>query len=116
MDYSKMTDDELRIKIAEAKGWRHKSRNVWINPIGFEDTPKDWPYEIADAWELESEIADAVEQWSYTNELIRIVYSTLLVDRCQSFAFAHATPRQRCEAWLSWKEAANSHSPALSPL
>lgn len=108
-----MTDDEIRIVIAEDQGWKIKQVSVWekdddvlIVPPG---TPPDlewsrgtgglpnWPKDLNACHELEKTIQRFME------------YEAQLVSVCKSRTIWNATARQRCEAYLrqvgKWKDA-----------
>jgi hypothetical protein len=125
--------DELRIAIAKAKGWKiydmvedkYLSRYLYPLPPGAEidksifeevgvidkplhwrrDAP-DWPRDIAAAYELEAEIPED-QRKAYTGELIAVIAHDCKEAGINSnyWMYFHATPEQRCRAYLAWKEA-----------
>lgn len=119
--------DELRLKIAKAKGYYifripqiiikeyvwvmspdgtslgqagATEEDAWILSLAF---LPNWPRDIAAAFELENEIPPE-ERPNYEFHLIDI---TQAGGDCglELWALIHATPEQRCRAYLAWKEA-----------
>lgn len=68
------------------------------------DPVPDWPNDIAAAWDLEEELPDDARQ-DYADRLAEIIECEGLLDFEYWFKMAHATAKQRCEAWLAWKTA-----------
>lgn len=125
--------DELRLKIAQAKGWRfwkmdanpkmqyacppgenpepmgYGHRMTEVDTVtcawAFDDDATDWPRSIADAWTLEAEIPED-QRIAYSNILYEIVRVDDNYTNGLRWALAHATPEQRCRAWLAWKTGA----------
>lgn len=109
-----MTNDEIRIAVAKAKGWREISLSTRTPPTpGLEcyiDSENkthplyQWATDIAAAWELEYGIPpDQVER--YVLELTRIINAKEDFSTSQRWQLIHATPQERCLAWLASKEA-----------
>lgn len=120
-----MTNEELRIAIATAKGYSVvEKRNIenrayyrllhdgkvvdlWAASASEADAWKfapNYPEDIAAAWELEGEIPlDQVER--YVLELTRVINDKDDISTSQRWQLIHATPRERCLAWLAWKGA-----------
>jgi hypothetical protein len=81
------------------------------------DSVPDWTGNIADAWELEDELPDDGRQ-QYLMSLYRLITPEILggvpdnptqaeIDKANNdyiWALVHATPEQRCRAYLAWKE------------
>jgi len=111
-----MTNDEIRMKIAELKGWEFVPKtNIgqwgWKHNgkfIDYEIDAPNWPENIADAWEL-------VEEWRANGEVDSIVYKTSdipdfkMVDTVHlrhSYIYSEAdtAPLAICLAYIAWKE------------
>ena len=120
-DIDDMSVDELRIAIAIAKDftdiksrWGNLTGKQWIvGPASdsFLIMPiKHWSSSIAAAYELENEI-QGTDRYLYAYELVNIVGQDEpdLID-VTNWVILHATPVQRCKAWLKWREAKNEHS------
>ena len=125
-----MTNEELRLAIAKAKGiqfhvsdggeWiqggyrmhrEYTDKGDLIGKFYYEDDGQpyydlcpNWPTSIADAWELEEELNPS-ERSGYAVELLEIVGCNAQTVTDYDWALIHATPRQRCEAYLAWKAA-----------
>lgn len=122
-DAMRMTPAEVRVAIAKKKGYSKKygimdaaSMNkvdYWVLPEGWTTSVlPDWPSNIADAWELESEIPETDFE-RYANYLEYVVaHDTKTLFRIgqdgkghvHTFFMIHATAEQRSRAWLMWKE------------
>jgi hypothetical protein len=149
MKMDKMTDEQIRVEIAKALGWRvlrktGKRELAWLVsgkgeyrtrglfPSGETDDEimalvfqnKDyfsalpnWPTDIGAAWALEESIPEG-ERGKYAQKLVDVIFQGAVevynsaievnvhldVDgEGVVYALAHATPRQRCEAYLAWK-------------
>lgn len=111
-----MTDDELRRKIAEAKGIEYEVLTFVVgNEYVYKDEEKDqftpipdWPVSIADAFEL----LESDEVYGY--KLLKPVswpwkhqcWIMPKIHPMQKFsAEADTAPRAICLAYLAWKEA-----------
>jgi hypothetical protein len=81
--------------------------------------PQDYPRDIAAAWELESEVESAgrilgPEQSRYVRHLLRVLgieyrrdgEDNVLTCDEDLWAITHATPEQKCRAYLAWKQEA----------
>jgi hypothetical protein len=123
MKMDKMTDEQIRVEIAKALGWKfsrigERSMRAWAwepgesgmddqypmiegNEIKWCGCP-NWPGEIGAAWALEESIPEL-----YRGAYIRELCKVLGFDNFQPILWdlTHATPRQRCEAYLAWKGA-----------
>lgn len=101
--------DELRLRIAKAEGWilnpLYDPLHKWIEPAPLyrRIDPPNWPRDVAAAFELEDEIPES-ERLRYTDCLIRVIYGEAPL-KGRIWDIAHATPEQRCRAYLAWKEA-----------
>lgn len=104
----KLPDDVILVP----DGWRDEV-------IFFRDT-SNWLGNIADAWAMEESIPEDRRE-RYAEILAGIVDDTVffydaevefdpgegMTPREFAFALSHATPRQKCEAWLMMMEAAS---------
>jgi hypothetical protein len=84
--------DELRMKIAETRG---------INPATWDwrfATP-DWTRNIAAAYALEESIPED-QRTAYVTRLIEVIRGNR--PAVCTWDVAHATPEQRCRAYLAW--------------
>ena len=109
---TEQTPDEIRLRIAKAKGWKFPGYvdHEWQDGNGL--TPP-WPYDIRAAYDLESELTTPEERYEYCRAINQIVnkadegsgYENITSDF--RWWFLHATPLQRCEAWLIVKEPNN---------
>ena len=116
-----MTPEQLRLAIAEAKGYefiqdfedgskefagpRENIGWYYINSrYPFSDAPlPDWPASIAAAWELEGELIGR-ERDQYALQLLRVVSrETRETWDVPNWLLIHATAEQRSRAWLMWK-------------
>jgi len=109
--------DELRIEIAKLKGWEVKDvlgklyriERVKNHPCGnvqhgYHLHPSllpDWPHSIADAYALEDEIPDEESRSDYTIILRKVILKEK--GWRTDFDYIHATPEQRCRAWVMWR-------------
>ena len=114
-----MDAEQLRMAIAKAKGWRDLfvendllwgtteiANENWIGDIMLE--VPHWPTSIADAWELEEELNPS-ERNEYGGWLSAIAdYTQTIAD--YDWTLIHATPLQRCQAWLLWRNE-DQHEP-----
>jgi hypothetical protein len=110
MNYTSLTDDEIRLEIARRKGWAenalyeyHDPLHRWIGPppLYKRDDPPNWPGSIADAWGL-------VEEINHINNVtidpgvqvtvVQIYTEKVIVES------AHTAPRAICLAWLMWDD------------
>lgn len=104
-----LTDDELRVVIAERLGWhqieiRQTGTIIGLPPhdeYGCYDRVPNWPTDIAAVWELEGAIPEDRRR-DYLKAL-----SDIAVDRRRlpdwhiwAWEMSRATPRQRCEAYV----------------
>ena len=102
------TNDELRRRIAELKGWTIQGEMggelAGYLPSGarFSRVP-NWPENISDTWELEDEIPGNQIN-DYAEILDRIVHDEFKPYYPSKWDLLHASPRQRCLAWIEWKE------------
>jgi hypothetical protein len=67
----------------------------------------NWSRDIADAFELEDEIPED-QRREYVANLCRIVLEDCVNpddEHPLTWLTVHATPEQRCRAWLAWQEA-----------
>ena len=117
-----MDKTELRIKIAELLGWT----DIRDDPFGeglygfLQDRQtsylSDWTNKIEDAYQLEDEIPED-QRPIYVKALYDLVKPDLTgidfnnrdeLDRANNnytWSLIHATPEQRCRAWVAWREA-----------
>ena len=108
-----MTNEELRLAIAKAKGYRtfmldenHPAVIFGANKVGDErfytnEMPPDWPASIADAWELWDEMKEHVVIWFDGVQLVWVVYN----EPNDKYIDDITVLRAICKAWLSWKAA-----------
>lgn len=105
-----MTNDELRLAIAKAKGWKYLPLTIapfWTGE-GYVEA-SDWPEDIGAAWELVEEMrADKAITYVYLHgcDNGRVMpgkeyYVELSSGQC---AYADTAPRAICMAWLKWQE------------
>jgi hypothetical protein len=101
-----MTNEELRLAIAKAKGWVCLA-GVWLGPLEPDGTRvalynvPDWPASIADAWELWDEMKEYVTIWFDSVQLVWVVYNESNAKYIDDITVLRAI----CEAWLAWKVA-----------
>jgi hypothetical protein len=117
--------DELRLKIALARGWKFvQDEYGWdaVRPDGSEDLGAsmmrteelailyadipNWPRDMTAAYELEAEIPED-QRKAYTSELIAVIARDCKKAGVNSdyWMYFHATPEQRCRAYIQWIEA-----------
>jgi hypothetical protein len=120
--------DELRLKIAEAKGiharvsdgdsrdyiaaareYAEKGDLIMTFDTGadyVEDFLYDWPRSWDDVMTLESEIPEG-QRYPYITALVHIVAPAGNFYKLTEiyWRLTHATPEQRCRAYLAWQEA-----------
>jgi hypothetical protein len=72
----------------------------------FLDDEDNWTTDITAAWELESEIPEDQRREYVTCLGEIIMHDNPIGARADSiyWSFAHATPEQRCRAYLAWRE------------
>jgi hypothetical protein len=120
--------DELRLKIAELKGWRmyeptkdNPPYRLIVTKENYDDNPywsrthnpkhidasidiwPNWPESIEDCYMLEDEIPED-RQDSY----VSCLEDEILRDGAfiiSTFDLVHSTPIQRCRAYIAWREA-----------
>jgi hypothetical protein len=100
-----MTNNELRHKIAEVKGWivQESLTELWyLDEIDRWQIIPNWPVNIADAWELEEEVPTE-KRSEYTQELDKIIHGNFKPYHPSKWDLLHASPRDRCLAYLEWK-------------
>jgi hypothetical protein len=113
--------NELRLRIAKiilfkdgwylinsSLGWFERKRpGCLIESTCLEKLP-DWPCDIAAAWELEDEIPED-QRNDYARRLAKIILDDWPMFKTGAnvmwWSLAHATPEQRCRAYLAWQEA-----------
>jgi hypothetical protein len=116
------------------RGFKDKAKVFMLDPDetvlpGYEMQPgdvvrwahgdPDWPRDIKAAWELESEVESAgrilgPEQSRYVRHLLRVLgieyrrdgEDNVLTCDEDLWAITHATPEQKCRAYLAWKQEA----------
>jgi len=118
-----MTNEELRLAIAKAKGWTGPTVVgqvfAYYSPDGrMRAALPNWPTSIADAWELVEEVIASGIGWcpgfcfddhdgdrppEWVAEFNR--YWKKGSDYSHYEAAATTAPRAICEAWLEWKAA-----------
>jgi len=122
-----MTNDELRRKIAEAKGWTiiDEQSHIGVKDksglSAYEFIP-NWPVNIVDAWELveemrnEHEIDIASDKLSDGSSTYCMKIFTFRGDgkgtgwRLEHITTADTAPRAICLAWLEWKLTCSANS------
>lgn len=107
MDYDALSDDEIRLAIARRVGYTNLKVR-WSNLTGILRMRKNWGFmlvpnwtaSVSEVWELEETIAPEYRE-AYCQALTRVVNRQTgdTLDN-QRWALIHATPRQRCIAWL----------------
>ena len=107
-----LTDEEIRIKVAELLGWVSNGAGAWhkdgaVRKLVFEDGEgrfrdthplPNYPRDLNACHEFEKTLADG--QWTLYTDMLTPV-DTHYVQRRHC---AHATARQRCEAFIIAKE------------
>jgi hypothetical protein len=122
VEEDEMTNDEIRMKIAELKGWTFVDKKAFV---GCKDTSglsafvecPNWPEKIVDAWELAIEAGLSVVKsgngylagrydldQEYLDEDMGIIDGHF----SRGYAEANTAPRAICLAWIAWKESENS--------
>ena len=107
MKPSEMTDDQLRLAIAEELGWTRKSPTtcIWHPPgsggvPGSADYLPNWPDDNNAAFELPLETNE--EKRKFAIELAKIVIPDTNIGTAGIvYEAAFVTARQRSEAWLT---------------
>lgn len=120
MKPSDMTDEQIRIRVADILGCREQrklSGTVHYDPDD-SGTPRtyqirrdgstaflpDWPHDLNACHEMEKAMPED-RRGSYALHLLEscgvsLLYENRLVNNLALFAIAAATPRQRCEAFV----------------
>jgi hypothetical protein len=123
---NELTNEELRLEIAKAKGWKNifyydgPDITTWmgLDPdqhYSGQFALPDWSTDIAAAFALEDEIPQ-ISWMAYYKHLEYVVAhdsATIFTDtfddearmEVHHFQLIHATARQRSLAWLAWMEA-----------
>lgn len=117
-----MTDNEMRVAIAEACGWRWRRANnsercAWFDPSG---NLTEWTMPIKECVGLpdypndlnamhEAVIAAKIPDKQWSDALMRVIQDETCCGAVEArYATANATARQRAEAFLrtvgGWKE------------
>lgn len=110
MDYTTMTDEELRLNVAKRKGFDklRTSRGRWWGEQQATGYARvyipDWPADIAAAWGLVEEMVDG-----HADPHISHGWNPNTWD-CDTISprihsLAPTAPRAICIAWLMWKDA-----------
>jgi len=113
----KLTGAQLNTAIARARGWRwgllKNGALAWIRPDGgAERGLQDWASNIAAAWELEGEFTTPEEQNRYAWAVWDVVVGDEVPkgrERSFRYDLIHATPTQRCCAYLKMKGAIDAN-------
>ena len=97
-----MTNEEMRIAIAEALGWR-VVKDIYMCgfPPGLNNLGiiPDYPNDLNACYEMEESLG--IDGPDYASELWRnIVAGNVMSDREAMWKLSHATASQRCEAFL----------------
>lgn len=100
-----LSDEELRVAVAEAQYESVDSHIVYkdlcyLDERGIWQMVPNYPNDIKAVWELEEEIAKGMFH-DYVEALHAVVAP------CHDFALIHASPADRCRAYLMSKEAVN---------
>jgi hypothetical protein len=99
---SVMTDNEIRVAIAEACGWKLETTNVhdglcWhLNGVQHEFAPPDYPSDLNAMHEAEKQLTGA-QCLQFETELNT---QTKWMKHITAFPMVHSTARQRAEAFL----------------
>jgi hypothetical protein len=117
-----VSDNEIRIAIAEACGWKKLADGKWASPemVGAFFSPPDYPNDLNSMYEAQKVLlTDSEKIEAYCSALLHTKidviedgtpYKTDLFDEYGWFGCVHATARQRAEAFLrtvgKWKESA----------
>ena len=117
---TEMTDEELRLAIAKAKGWIESTENGarWINPRGGAIfTIPNWPKHIHTAWELVEEMkvggyyvrvdTPFTADSPYQVKVDEMGWADHNPPPPGGWYSADTAPRAICLAWLAWKEKNN---------
>jgi len=109
-----MTNDELRRKIAEVRGIEFDVYDFVVGDpsLVYKDSNDDipnWPVNIADAWELEEEVPTE-KRSEYTQELDKIIHGNFKPYHPSKWDLLHASPRDRCLAYLEWKRQCSANN------
>ena len=118
-DFSKLTDEELRVEVAKALGWtlkpcecehpRCKREPRWHKPETLKDgTPfqaifdelPDFPNDLDACHEFEKVLTDATFRGVYANRLFEIRSGRRIKTESLLWQVCNATARQRCCALL----------------
>lgn len=110
-----MTPEELRLKIAALKGWKHiettpSGKVIGTNPYGvFYATVPNWPASIEAAWELWEEMRAAPGavniQGDYAEKGYVCYFRTYPTTAADTVAeWGETAPLAICAAWVAWKE------------
>lgn len=96
-----MTNDEIRIKVAEAMGFTNTSFVCWRGHLdGYERRIPNYPEDLNACAEFEATLTD--DEWTdYLNQLYFITFKVGAKDRDRQAV--SATARQRCLAYLKTK-------------
>jgi hypothetical protein len=113
-----MTDNELRLQVALALGFdkiRRYNNGRWTGQHDTiewgvtRDNIPDYPGDIAAAYALEESITTFDDRVMYTKCLIDVLKDAAdeksEAEAPYAFRIAHATPAQRCRAFLAWHAA-----------
>jgi len=101
-------NDELRMKIAKLKGWKNFYIKDGYLAGEHELSPKmfvvpNYPESIADCYDLEDEIPED-QRMEYIRQLTLIIKTEYGDKPFNLWTLAHATPAQRCNAYIAWRE------------
>ena len=128
-EFEQMTDEELRLAIAKAKGGKisyrpgapdspmvtmdkhvyEVSRFGWLELDSLGDkTPtwfcRDWPTDIAAAWELVGDMLYYDIKSIAKGKVVAVLYPERNLLKAK-VGKSNTTPRAICIAWLKWQEA-----------
>jgi hypothetical protein len=98
-----MTQEEKRIKLAEAGGWKPDKRGLgWLSPHGYYAPPPDYFNDLNAVQELQDKLTND-QQFEFVyhlNDVLGLVplSSPASYREVVLFAFAHATAAQRADA------------------
>ena len=111
-----MTDSELRVAVAEARGWKRKlvpptkdgpenpyeefQHTWWYKPDGKFGQPPNYPGDLNACAEFEATLSTDIMRWKYIGRLIDETKAESLEVYAEAFILATATARQRCIAFL----------------
>jgi hypothetical protein len=110
--FLQLTDENIQYRICEKMGWipkeiyidnTKKNEIVWTHPTSGHWVSRipNWVENISDAYELEEGIPED-DRGFYIYYLALILGNDIAI--VNDWYLIHATPRQRCLAWLMWKE------------